>query len=80
MKNRNIVCKIQGKEYIKTLNDVLPKIKGIYKSIKLKYYSKSDFPLGYDEIYPLKTKEGEYFISKNDESNKYEFKIFKYDI
>ena len=80
LKNRNIVCKIQGKEYIKTLNDVLPKIKGIYKSIKLKYYSKSDFPLGYDEIYPLKTKEGEYFISKNDKSNKYEFKIFKYDI
>ena len=48
LKNRNIICKIQGKEYRKK--------------------------------YSLKTKEREYLIGKNFESDKYEFKIFKYNI
>ena len=82
LKNRNIICKIKGKDYDDTLNNVLPKIKNVSKAIKIKYYPKSDLPYGYREVYPLKIKndESQYFIGKNYESDIYEFKIFKYDI
>ena len=80
LKNRTIICRIKGKEYDEVLNYVLPKIKNIYKSVKIKYRSKSDLPFGYTDIHPLETKDGEYFIGKNYKSKKYEFKIFKYDI
>ena len=82
LKNRNIICKIKGKGYDDTLNNVLPKIKNVSKAIKIKYYPKSDLPYGYREVYPLKIKndESQYFIGKNYESDIYEFNIFKYYI
>ena len=80
LKNRAIMCEIHGEEHDKVLKKVLPRIKNIYNSVKLKYCSKSDLPFGYKEIYPLKTKNNKYFIGKNYESKTYEFKIFKYDI
>ena len=81
LENRDLICKIKGKEYDDTLINVLPKIKNISKSVKIKYYPKPDLPYGYSEVYPLKIKnsECEYFIGKNYESEIYEFKIFKYD-
>ena len=82
LKNRNIICKIKGKKYEDTLNFALTKMKNIYKSIKIKYYPKTDLPYGYTEVYPLEIKnsECEYFIGKNYKNDIYEFTIFKYDI
>ena len=80
LKNKTIICEIHGEGYNQVLNNVIPKIKNIYKSLKLKYSLKSDLPFGYKDIYPLMTKDGEYFIGKNYKSKNYEFKIFKYDI
>ena len=37
LENRNIICTIKGKEYDNTLINVLPKIKTISKSVKIKY-------------------------------------------
>ena len=81
LENRDLICKIKGKEYDDTLINVLPKIKNISKLIKIKYNPKSDLPYGYSEVYLLKIKnsECEYFIGKNYKSDIYEFKIFKYD-
>ena len=56
---------------------VLKRIKNIYPDIKMKYLSIS-LPSGYSNIYPLKSHNEKNFIGKN--SNKYEFKIFKYNI
>ena len=50
LENRNIICTIKGKEYDNALINVLPKIKTISKSVKIKYYPKSDLPYGYSEV------------------------------
>ena len=79
-KNRKTMVKIRGNNYNNVLHNIIPTIRNIKKSIRIKYYSLNlNLSKGYNDIYPLKKcDDGEYFISKNDDSDKYEFKIFRY--
>ena len=80
-KNRKTMIKINGNYYYNTLYNSLPKIRNINESIRIKYSLNLNLPKGYKYIYPLKKYiDGEYFVSKNEKSDKYEFKIFKYKI
>ena len=81
LKNRSIINKFRGEDYDKTLGTVIPTIKNIYKNIRIKHSLNLNLTKGYKKIYFLKNYDDEeYFISKNEKSEKYEFKIYKYKL